>query len=85
MIAENVGFETSGTEAASPLGYLAPHRRHIGDAGEIADLLHVPKQSVYRMVREGRIPHFWIGRYVRFDLGTIEKWIDAGGTGLENK
>lgn len=38
---------------------------------EVADFLRVSRQTVYTMVREGRIPHFRVGNKVRFKRADI--------------
>jgi excisionase family DNA binding protein len=43
-------------------------------AGEVAELLSVPKSWVYAEARAGRFPHIRIGRYRRFSLESIEEW-----------
>lgn len=39
---------------------------------EVADFLRVSRQTVYTMVREGKLPHFRIGNKVRFKRSEIE-------------
>lgn len=39
---------------------------------EVADFLRVSRQTVYTMVREGKIPHFRVGNKVRFKRADIE-------------
>jgi excisionase family DNA binding protein len=43
-------------------------------AGEVADLLNVPRSWVYAEARAGRMPHISIGRYRRFRRDSIEEW-----------
>jgi excisionase family DNA binding protein len=51
---------------------------------ELAEALQVPKSWVYdrTRIKEGGIPRYKVGKYVRFDLGDVLKWIkendDAG-------
>lgn len=50
---------------------------------EVADILKVPKSWVYgRTRRRGaeRMPHIKIGKYLRFDEGTIREWIRKWAT-----
>ena len=58
--------------------------RHLLTAQEVADMLHVQKSWVYLATRSNEIPHVRLGRYVRFDEQTVEKWISdkeaANGT-----
>lgn len=44
-------------------------------AGEVADLLGVPKSWVYAETRAGRIPHVTLGRYRRYRVDAIEAWL----------
>ena len=41
---------------------------------EVAKLLRMSRQTIYNMIREGRIPHFRIGtkvRFIRADLDAL--------------
>lgn len=42
-------------------------------AEEVAKLLRVSRQTVYTLVREGKIPHFKVGNKVRIKRVDIEK------------
>jgi excisionase family DNA binding protein len=45
---------------------------------ELADLLGVPVSFVYDRTRRNSsdpIPHFKLGKYVRFDLATVQDWL----------
>lgn len=39
---------------------------------EVAKLLRVSRQSVYIMLRTGKLPHFRVGNKVRFNRADIE-------------
>jgi excisionase family DNA binding protein len=39
---------------------------------EVADFLRVSRQTVYMMVKNGKIPHFRVGSKVRFKRSDIE-------------
>ncbi len=41
-------------------------------AGDVAELLSVPKSWVLERARTGEIPSVRLGKYVRFDLEDIE-------------
>jgi excisionase family DNA binding protein len=45
-------------------------------ADEIAGRLGVPTSWVRESVRSGAIPHVRLGRYVRFDMGDVEVWLE---------
>jgi excisionase family DNA binding protein len=46
------------------------------DAQAVADRLGVPVSWVREQVRSGAIPHVRLGRYVRFDLGDVDGWLE---------
>jgi putative molybdopterin biosynthesis protein len=39
---------------------------------EVAKLLRVSRQTIYNMIRAGKIPHFRVGNKVRFNRADIE-------------
>ena len=43
---------------------------------ELAAYLKIPKSTLYKLVREGRIPSQKIGRHWRFRKDTIDRWLD---------
>ena len=43
---------------------------------ELAAYLKIPKSTLYKLVREGRIPSQKIGRHWRFRKGAIDLWLD---------
>ena len=46
-------------------------------AAELADLLAVPKTWILESARSGAMPCVRLGRYVRFDLADVEKWLET--------
>lgn len=46
-------------------------------AGDVAQLLGVPRTWVYEQTRQGRIPHLRLGRYRRYKLESVMRWADA--------
>jgi excisionase family DNA binding protein len=42
---------------------------------EVAERLGMHPVSVYRLVKEARLPVFRIGRMLRFDADELEKWM----------
>lgn len=44
-------------------------------AGDVAQLLGVPRSWVYEQSRQGRIPTVTLGRYRRYRRAAIEEWI----------
>jgi len=39
---------------------------------EVAKLLRMSRQTIYNMIREGKIPHFRIGSKVRFNRADLD-------------
>ena len=56
---------------------------------EISDYLKIPRSTIYKLVREGKIPAQKIGRHWRFRKETIDRWISETrtdkGTGSSQK
>ena len=46
-------------------------------AQEVADLLRVPRSTVYELARSRRIPFLKVGRRTLFARPTLLEWIDA--------
>lgn len=46
-------------------------------ADEAAALLAVPASWVLAEARANRIPHHWLGRYVRFKRDEVETWLES--------
>ena len=42
---------------------------------ELAAYLKIPRSTLYKLVREGRIPSQKIGRHWRFYKGAIDQWL----------
>lgn len=43
---------------------------------ELAACLKIPKSTMYKLVREGRIPSQKIGRHWRFGKEAIDRWLE---------
>jgi excisionase family DNA binding protein len=43
---------------------------------EISDYLKIPKSTIYKLVREGKIPAQKIGRHWRFRKEAIDHWLE---------
>jgi len=43
---------------------------------ELAAYLKIPKSTLYKLVREGKIPSKKIGRHWRFRKGAIDLWLE---------
>ncbi|MDZ4178789.1 MAG: helix-turn-helix domain-containing protein [Coriobacteriia bacterium] len=46
---------------------------------ELSAFLQVPTSWVYARTAANSIPHVRVGRYVRFRLGEVMKWLADGG------
>jgi len=44
---------------------------------ELSDYLRIPKSTLYKLVREGKIPSQKVGRHWRFRKGAIDRWLEA--------
>jgi excisionase family DNA binding protein len=44
---------------------------------ELSKVLKVKRSWIYEKVRQGRIPHYKLGKYLRFDLFEIKKWLEG--------
>jgi len=42
---------------------------------ELADYLKIPKSTLYKLVREGKIPAQKVGRHWRFHKEAIVRWL----------
>ena len=54
---------------------LDPPTPRLLTAGEVSDLLRVPKSTVYELTRTRRIPHLKVGRRTLFDPRVLDSWI----------
>jgi excisionase family DNA binding protein len=41
---------------------------------ELSEYLHIHRTTIYRMLREGRLPGFRVGSDWRFSLEAIKEW-----------
>lgn len=46
------------------------------NAAEAAQLLHVPRSTLYELVRSRHLPHVKVGRSLRFTRGHLTRWVD---------
>lgn len=47
---------------------------------ELSVYLKIPRSTLYKLVREGKIPSQKVGRHWRFRKETIDRWLDDTGT-----
>lgn len=43
---------------------------------ELSSFLKIPKSTIYKLVREGKIPSQKVGRHWRFRKASINRWLD---------
>lgn len=58
-------------------------KRNISDspkhnAKEMASYLNVTKMTIYRMVKNNKIPFLRVGTSIRFDQTEIDRWLQNG-------
>ena len=63
------------TAISKTSGSPAPRARLL-DADEVARVLCVTPRHIRRLVAERRIPFVKVGRFVRFDSGELDVWLD---------
>lgn len=44
--------------------------------GELSSYLKIPKSTLYKLVREGKVPSQKIGRHWRFRKEAIDRWLE---------
>lgn len=54
----------------------APLDEPLLDAEEAAQLLHVPRSTLYELVRSRHLPHVRMGRSLRFTRRHLAGWVD---------
>jgi len=42
---------------------------------QMAEILCVTKLAIYEAVKRGDIPHFRVGKHIRFDTGSVRAWM----------
>ncbi|MDX6601106.1 MAG: Helix-turn-helix domain [Solirubrobacterales bacterium] len=56
------------------------------DANEAAQLLHVPRSTLYELVRSRGLPHVRIGRRgLRFTRAALARWVADNSFGLSTR
>jgi excisionase family DNA binding protein len=58
----------------SPESKDAEHQNRILTLSELSEYLNVHRTTIYRMLREEKLPGFRVGGDWRFHLDTIEQW-----------
>jgi excisionase family DNA binding protein len=44
---------------------------------ELSSYLKIPKSTLYKLVREGRVPFQKVGRHLRFHRESIDDWLKS--------
>ena len=52
---------------------------------ELADYLKISKSTLYKLVREGKIPSQKVGRHWRFRKTAIDNWLEENRTNIPVK
>jgi excisionase family DNA binding protein len=52
------------------------NRRELLTVNELSALLSAHKMSIYKWVRQGRIPHLRVGSGLRFDPRALAQWLE---------
>ncbi|MGA8497898.1 MAG: helix-turn-helix domain-containing protein [Xanthobacteraceae bacterium] len=52
------------------------------DIDELADYLRLSPSSIYKMLRDGRLPGYKVGKHWRFRRSAIKAWMDSQGNEL---
>lgn len=52
---------------------------------EAAELLRIPRSSVYKLAQEGKIPAQKVGRHWRFYRPTLLHWVAAGQANFDGQ
>ena len=55
---------------------VASQRSPLLDSDDVAEVLGITPRHVRRLVAERRIPFVKVGRFVRFDSGELDIWLD---------
>ena len=49
---------------------------HVLTIDELSAYLKIPKSTLYKLVREGKVPSQKVGRHWRFRKEAIDRWLD---------
>lgn len=50
--------------------------KEICDIKELSTYLKISISEIRKLVREKKIPHFRVNSAIRFDINTINKWVE---------
>lgn len=63
------------TQQAKPQG-ISSLTEPLLNADEAAQLLHVPRSTLYELVRSRHLPHVRVGRGLRFTRAGLARWVN---------
>ena len=66
---------SDSNSASAKVIHLVESRECALKAGELAKLLGVTRQHIYKMAASGAIPSFRVGASVRFDPKHVSEWL----------
>jgi len=58
-----------------PLAYFKGSTERLMNTQEVAQYLRVPRATVYRLVKEHKLPVIRIGKHLRFRKKTLDEWL----------
>ena len=47
------------------------------DMNEVSQYLRIPKSTIYKFTMDKKIPFFKVGRRIRFNKTSIDKWVNV--------
>lgn len=47
------------------------------DINTLSELLSIPRMTLYSWAEQRAIPHYKLGRLIRFDMAEVEAWLKA--------
>ena len=53
-----------------------PEPRYL-TAEDVADLIQIPRQKVYQVLKDGGVACYRIGRRVRYSAREVDRWLSA--------
>jgi len=87
MSLQNRGLPLASRESG-PTAYSLSTSDRLLDVKEAAGLLKVPESWIYQHVRareEDKLPHFKLGKYLRFSTLALTQWLESHHIGSETK
>lgn len=69
--------ELSTPSTAPPKREAPSESKALVDVETIARFLAISKSWVYEQAKRHGLPHFQVGRYLRFDQNEVERWLQT--------